>query len=157
MLRWSNETHPIRKKQRSISTACRLCQAVAAGSVLWFKFSCWCFGARKTTWKDGAEPFSFLLAALSHGAWGFWFASCLTCIRIVKGGHSLTSYHSNFLSLMVSAETLQEMKAVYTPPDFALALRQASQLSAVCAALMYSSCLPIMILGSSSSLTFVCI
>lgn len=41
----------------------------------------------------------------------------------------------------------QEMKSLYTPPDFALALRQASQLSAVCAALLYSSCLPILIFG----------
>jgi len=41
-------------------------------------------------------------------------------------------------------KTWKEMKSLYTPPDFALALRQASQLSAVCAALLYSSCLPIL-------------
>lgn len=41
-------------------------------------------------------------------------------------------------------KTWKEMKALYTPPEFELALRQASQLSAVCAALLYSSCLPIL-------------
>ncbi|CAK9093850.1 unnamed protein product [Durusdinium trenchii] len=43
-------------------------------------------------------------------------------------------------------KTWKDMKALFTPPEFELALRQASQLSAVCAALMYSSCLPIMTL-----------
>ena len=43
-------------------------------------------------------------------------------------------------------QSWKEMKALYTPADFELALHQASQLSATCAALMYASCLPLLYL-----------
>ena len=59
--------------------------------------------------------------------------NCVIISTICFGGHQITSLHG-----------FQEMKALYTPPQFELALRQASQLSAVCAALLYSSCLPIL-------------
>ncbi|CAJ1406295.1 unnamed protein product [Effrenium voratum] len=41
-------------------------------------------------------------------------------------------------------KTWKDVKLLYTPPEFQLGLQHASQLSAVCAALLYSSCLPVM-------------